>query len=78
MPVTTQEVRRFLFEQNAEFRHLADEHSRCESQLDQLLNHPYLSAEDLALEVTLKKLKLRLKDEMERIVARQQQAGLPH
>jgi uncharacterized protein len=78
MPVTTQEVRRFLLEQNAEFRHLADEHSRCESQLEQLLNHPYMSAEDLALEVTLKKLKLRLKDEMERIVARQQQAGLPH
>jgi uncharacterized protein len=78
MPVTTQEVRRFLLEQNAEFRYLADEHSRCESQLEQLLNHPYLSAEDLALEVTLKKLKLRLKDEMERIVARQQQAGFPH
>ena len=78
MPATTQEVRRFLLEQNAEFRHLADEHTRCETQLEQLLNHPYLSAEDLALETTLKKLKLRLKDQMESLIARQLQAGIPH
>ncbi|HXO43999.1 MAG TPA: hypothetical protein VN846_00890 [Candidatus Cybelea sp.] len=56
-----------------EFRNLAEEHSRCESQLEQILKSYYLSAEDLIQEVELKKLKLRLRDRMELILARHQQ-----
>jgi uncharacterized protein len=72
MPITTHDIRQALLETDSEFRHLAEEHTRCESQLEQLIKQPYLSSEDLTLEVTLKKMKLRLKDQMEMIVARQQ------
>jgi uncharacterized protein YdcH (DUF465 family) len=74
MPITTQDIRQSLLANDSEFRRLAEEHSRCESQLEQLIKQPYLSSEDLALEVTLKKMKLRLKDEMEMIVARHHQS----
>jgi uncharacterized protein YdcH (DUF465 family) len=78
MPITTRDVRQTLLETDVEFRFLAEEHSRCETQLKQLLTEPYLSSEDLALETTLKKIKLRLKDQMEMIVARSRQhSALP-
>jgi len=64
-----QEVRERLLAGDAEFRHLAEEHSRYEAQLDQLLKSPYLSADDILLEATLKKKKLRIKDEMEKLIA---------
>jgi hypothetical protein len=64
-----QEVRERLLAGDAEFRHLAEEHSRYEAQLDQLSKSPYLSAEDILLEATLKKRKLRIKDEMEKLIA---------
>jgi uncharacterized protein YdcH (DUF465 family) len=73
MPITTHDIRQALLETDSEFRHLAEEHTRCESQLEQLIKQPYLSSEDLTLEVTLKKMKLRLKDQMELMVVRQQQ-----
>ena len=73
MPITTHDIRQSLLENDMEFRCLAEEHSRCESQLEQLIKQPYMSSEDLTLEVTLKKIKLRLKDQMELIVARRQQ-----
>jgi len=70
MPITTHDIRQSLLENDSEFRHLAEEHTRCAAQLEQLVKQPYLSAEDLTLEVTLKKMKLRLKDQMEMIIAR--------
>lgn len=75
MPITTPDVRQSLWAHDPEFRRLAEEHSRCEFQLEQILKQPYLNSEDLAQEVTLKKMKLRLKDEMEQIVAHHQRAA---
>jgi uncharacterized protein YdcH (DUF465 family) len=72
MPLSTYEVRQSLLAQDPEFRRLAEEHSRCESQLKQILEQSYLSSEDLIQETNLKKLKLRLKDQMELMVARHQ------
>ena len=77
MPITTYDIRQTLLETDVEFRCLAEEHSRCEKQLKQLVTETYVNSEDLALETTLKKIKLRLKDQMERIVARKQQSALP-
>lgn len=68
MPVLPQ-VREHLIASNPEYQRLAQEHSQYETQLDQLTKQTYLSSEDLILETTLKKLKLRVKDEMERLVA---------
>lgn len=77
MPITTRDIRQTLLETDVEFRSLAEEHSRCESQLKQLLTEPYLNSEALALENILKKTKLRIKDQMEMIVARRQHSAVP-
>ena len=74
MALTSQDIRQSLLANDPEFRKLAEEHSRCESQLDQILKSSYLNAEELMRETTLKKLKLSLKDRMGQILAQHQQA----
>jgi uncharacterized protein YdcH (DUF465 family) len=69
MALTSQDIRQSLLANDPEFRKLAEEHSRCESQLDQILKSSYLNSEELMREQALKKLKLRLKDQMELILA---------
>lgn len=71
MPISPRDTREELLASNAEFQRLAEEHSRYEAQLEQLSEAPYLSSEDRIRQVTLKKLKLRVKDQMERLVAQQ-------
>ena len=68
-----EDIRQSLFASESEFRRLAEEHSRCESQLEQILKSAYVNAEDLQREAMLKKVKLRLKDQMESIMARYRQ-----
>jgi uncharacterized protein YdcH (DUF465 family) len=70
--MTSQEMRISLMAVDPEFKRLAEQHWQCESQLEEILNSPYLSSEALIQEVTLKKLKLRLKDQMELIIAQRQ------
>lgn len=74
MAMTSQEIRQSLLANDPEFRKLAEEHSRCESQLDQILKSSYLNSDDLIQETALKKLKLRLKDRMELILTQHQRA----
>lgn len=76
MPTTAHDIRQSLLMKDPEFRSLVEEHSRCESRLEEIVNSTYLSLEDLQQEATLKKIKLRLKDQMESILARHRQ--LPH
>ena len=66
---TTREIREQLLARDSEFQRLRQEHSRYEAQLQQLSDAPYVNAENIVLEADLKKLKLRVKDEMERRVA---------
>lgn len=73
MPSTGQDIRQSLLARDPEFRNLAEEHSRCESQLEQILKSSYISSEDQIKEAELKKLKLRLRDRMQLILARHQQ-----
>jgi len=72
------QVREQLLASDAEFRHLAEEHSSYEAQLEQLAKSPYLSAEDILLEANLKKKKLRVKDEMEKLVAQRTKTAPTH
>ncbi len=74
MPISPREIREHLLANDAEFQRLAQEHSRYEAQLEQLSKAPYLSSEDILRQATLKKLKLRVKDEMERLIAGRGQA----
>jgi uncharacterized protein len=77
MALTSQDIRQSLLANDPEFRKLAEEHSHCESQLDQILKSSYLNSEELMRETALKKRKLHLKDRMERILARHQQGQRP-
>ena len=45
-------------------RHLQEQHRRYSQQLESLVSKPYLSEAEKLEEVRLKKIKLRLKDEM--------------
>jgi len=59
------QVRDQLLASNEEFRRLADEHTQYAQRLDSLIQKKYLSEDEKLEEVRLKKLKLRLKDQME-------------
>lgn len=61
------ELRAQLLEGNDEFRRLAQEHAQYSQKLDSLIAKRFLSEDEKVEEVRLKKLKLRLKDEMTRI-----------
>jgi uncharacterized protein YdcH (DUF465 family) len=62
-----EDIRAQLLAGNDQFRRLAQEHTEYAQRLDSLVQKRYLSEEEKMEEVRLKKLKLRLKDEMERI-----------
>ena len=68
-------VREQLLASSDEFRRLADEHSTYSQRLESLANKKYPSEEDKIEEIRLKKLKLRLKDEMESFQSRIQQVS---
>ncbi len=63
-----EELKAHLMETNEEFRRLAGEHSEFARKLDALEAQPHLTHEEQLEETRLKKLKLRLKDQMEAIL----------
>jgi uncharacterized protein YdcH (DUF465 family) len=65
-----EELKAHLMANNDEYRRLAAEHSDYARKLDQLEALPHLSADEEMEEHRLKKLKLRLKDQMEAIASR--------
>ena len=56
-----------LLTSHDEFRRLAQEHSQYSQRLDVLTQKRYLTDDEKLEEVRLKKLKLRLKDQMQSI-----------
>ncbi len=61
------QVRDLLMSGNEEFRRLVSEHSQYSQRLDALTQKRFLSEDEKIEEVRLKKLKLRLKDQMEHL-----------
>ena len=66
-PAEAQEVKNLLLHNNDQYRDLATRHHQLDDRLHELLERHYLSTQEQLEEVTLKKRKLALKDEMERI-----------
>jgi uncharacterized protein len=63
-----EESKAHLMATSEEFRQLASQHSEFARQLDDLESLPHLTEEQQLEETRLKKLKLRLKDQMEGMV----------
>jgi len=60
-----EELKAHLMATSEEFRRLAAQHSEYAHRLDDLETHPHLTYEEELEETRLKKLKLRVKDQME-------------
>ena len=78
MPTLTRQLREQLLTYDQEFQQLVHQHDEYAAQLEQITNSSYLNLEDLQREVTLKKLKLHAKDEMERYVAQRLRRKITH
>ena len=63
-----QEVKNFLLQSDEQFRQLVEQHHQLDHRLHQLTGKHYLSDTEQIEQVTLKKRKLALKDQMEQIV----------
>jgi len=68
MQLTPEELKARLMETNEEFRRLAAQHCEYKKQLEALSSRPYLSPQEQLEEVRIKKLKLRLKDQMQEMM----------
>jgi uncharacterized protein len=64
------ELKAHLMATDETFRRLAEEHAEFEKQIQAIEAKPHVTAEDELEEHRLKKLKLRLKDQMSEIMAR--------
>ena len=69
MPITPGDIREQLMASNPELQKLAQELTNYETRLQQIVTSPFLNSEDLIQQSELKKLKLRVKDQMEQIYA---------
>ena len=70
MENTQEELRAHLIKTDEEFRHLAEQHAQFHQQLEALEAKSHLTPEEEMEEHRLKKLKLRLKDQMNAILSR--------
>jgi uncharacterized protein YdcH (DUF465 family) len=62
-----QDVRNLLLKTDEQYRQLAERHHQLDDRLHELTGKHYLSASEQLEEVTIKKRKLALKDQMEQI-----------
>ena len=69
MPTDFEELKRKLLQSDEEYRQLATQHHDLDERIHDLTARHYLSEPEQLEEVTLKKLKLQLKDQMESICA---------
>jgi uncharacterized protein YdcH (DUF465 family) len=70
MPNIQDDFKAHLMETNEEFRRLAEEHRGYGQKLEALNSRNYLTPEEQVEEIRLKKIKLRLKDQMEGMLSR--------
>ena len=76
MGSTTLDIREKLLHSSEKFRKLFEEHSQYDQKLGDLLDKSFLSEEERVEEVNLKKLKLQVKDQMERMIRDFKQGGV--
>jgi uncharacterized protein YdcH (DUF465 family) len=62
-----QDVKNLLLRENDQYRQLAERHHQLDDRLHELTERHYLSTNEQLEEITLKKRKLALKDQMEQL-----------
>lgn len=62
------DIRERLVAEDPKFRRLVNKHQEYERRLEELRSSKFLTEEEKIEEVTIKKLKLSLKDQMEEII----------
>jgi len=70
MPIDFEELKRKLLQNDEEFRQLATQHHDLDEKIHTLSVRHFLSEPEQLEEITLKKRKLHLKDQMEMILRR--------
>ena len=70
MPTDFEELKQRLLRTDEQFRQLATQHHELDERIHTLATRHYLSEPEQLEEVTLKKRKLHLKDQMESILRR--------
>ncbi len=71
---TTDTLKEELMRQDSQFRELAKEHGKYEERLSELSSLSYPSDEEQLEEITLKKKKLAIKDQMQSIMLQYQKS----
>jgi uncharacterized protein YdcH (DUF465 family) len=71
---STDSLKELLMTSDPEFRELAREHGRYEARLSELSSLQFPSDEEQLEEITLKKKKLAVKDQMQAIMQRHQKS----
>lgn len=74
MTADTQELKNLLLQNNEQYRQLAARHHELDDRLHALASKHFLSEPEQIEEITLKKRKLQLKDQMESLVRTFRQA----
>ena len=67
-----------LLQTDEEFHTLSDQHRQLDDRIHELTSKPYLSEPEQLEEVTLKKRKLQLKDQMESMLRHHRTADTVH
>jgi len=70
MQLTPEELKAHLLETDEDFRRIATEHCQYKKQLEAFGARPYLTQEEQVEETRIKKLKLKLKDQMQEMIDR--------
>ena len=68
--MTQEAIKTHMMETSEEFRRLVAQHAEHSQKLEALSARAYLTAQEQLEEVQLKKLKLRLKDQMQQMMDR--------
>jgi uncharacterized protein YdcH (DUF465 family) len=76
-PAEAQEVKSLLMQRDENYRALSERHHQLDDRLHELTEKHYLSSSEQLEEVTIKKRKLALKDQMEAL-AREFSEGYRH
>ena len=71
-----EDLKAHLLTNNEQFRSLAEQHAQLKKMIEEIESKPHVTEADELEEQRLKKLKLRIKDQMNELMAQYRHAGV--